>query len=676
MLVTTLVYWPGLHGGWLFDDYPNIVDNRGVQPDHASVSSLISAALSSPSSELKRPIASLSFAANFLLSGLDPFWMKLTNLLIHLINGVLVFTLVRALLQCAGRASRVESPRLKGLSRDPPAERGCAEPSSRSTILALSITAAWLLLPINLTAILYVVQRMESLANLFVLIGLIGYVHGRRRMLRGTDSQRLSRGFLLCLASLTLPTAIGTMAKETAVMLPLYAVLVEWYLFDFRSCASDPASGPSGMRDYRIVTLFLVTLVLPMLIGLGYLFPSLLQPKAWSTRDFTMPTRLLSEARVVIDYIHWTIIPTPRGLSFYHDDFDVSAGLLTPWTTIASMACLIALIVTAIWLRRRHPVPALGISLFFASHLLTGTILPLELIYEHRNYFASLGVLLAVVPILMPRSILPLGPKATVAGGPDATAPGHLVARIRHRFYLIPLLLLMAWWTWLTAMTAYAWADPLRLARELATRAPESPRAQYELGRTYIIYSDYDSKSLFTHLAYAPLERAANLPKSSILPQQALIFMNARMHLPIKDIWWVTMIAKLKSEKPGVQDESSLIALMHCMRDGQCDLPRDRMAAAFEAAMSHDSPSARLMAAYGDYAWNILGNKSLGESLMAAAVAAEPKEPAYRITWIRMLVAMNRKVEAESQLARLRQLNVAGRLQVDVIELQELIDLH
>ncbi len=40
-----------------------------------------------------------------------------------------------------------------------------------------------MLLPINLTGVLYVVQRMESMANLFVLLGLIGYVAGRRRML-------------------------------------------------------------------------------------------------------------------------------------------------------------------------------------------------------------------------------------------------------------------------------------------------------------------------------------------------------------------------------------------------------------------------------------------------------------------------------------------------------------
>jgi len=97
-LVTTAVYWPGLQGTYLFDDYPNIVDNPGVQPHDTRISSLVQAALSSPSSEFKRPLASLSFAANYLATGLDPYWMKLTNLVIHLLNGWLVFLLTRALI--------------------------------------------------------------------------------------------------------------------------------------------------------------------------------------------------------------------------------------------------------------------------------------------------------------------------------------------------------------------------------------------------------------------------------------------------------------------------------------------------------------------------------------------------------------------------------------------------
>lgn len=108
LVLTAGVYASGLSGGFLFDDYPNIVENPGVHPQDASIASLTRAALSSPSSEFKRPLASLTFAANYLMSGLDPFWMKLTNVVIHLLNGLLVFLLARLLLRCAWPGDFVE----------------------------------------------------------------------------------------------------------------------------------------------------------------------------------------------------------------------------------------------------------------------------------------------------------------------------------------------------------------------------------------------------------------------------------------------------------------------------------------------------------------------------------------------------------------------------------------
>ncbi|MBA2077896.1 hypothetical protein [Rhodanobacter sp. PCA2] len=664
LFVTIAAYWPGLSGSWLFDDYPNIVDNPGVQPREASVPALVRAALSSPASEFKRPLASLSFAANYLTGGLDPFGWKLANLIIHLLNGLLVFALARGIL-------RSLSPQ----PSSPGDTRGTR--NNREDRLAMLIAAGWMLLPINLTAVLYVVQREESLANLFVLLGLIGYVAGRRRMLCppstsprdpegevGTttspapvDGTRLGLnpgrrsgwgGLSLCTASLTVPTAIGLLAKETAVMLPLYAFLVEWVVFRFRT--------PTGAGDRRLHVLYSVVLVLPGVLGLAWQLPIALNPSNWATRDFTLGQRLLSEARIVCDYIAWALLPTPHALSFYHDQFHVSTGVLKPWTTLASLLVLTGLVTCVVRLRKQYPLTSLGIALFLGCQLLTGTILPLELIYEHRNYFASFGLLLAVIPWLA--SSLPRG------ASPAASPTGWLFLR---RTLLACLLL---WWIGLTATTAYAWGDPLRLAQELATRAPDSPRAQYELGRTYIVYSHYDPTSPYTRLAYAPLERAAGFPESSILPQQALIFMNARMGLPLKNEWWISLIAKLEARKPGVQDESSLAALAQCARDGACPLPTDRMVQAFEAALEHPAPSARLQASYGDYAWNVLNNHALGLRMIEGAVQAAPSEPAYRITLVRMQLAEKNPAAAQSQIQALQRLNIGGRLDAPLQSLQ------
>jgi hypothetical protein len=647
LLLTMVIYWPGLSGAWLFDDYPNIVDNRGVQPPDASISSLARAALSSPSSEFKRPLASLSFAANYLMAGLDPYWMKVTNLFIHLLNGLLVFLFSRGLFDAltateCGYAEAYEVVRA----------------SPRNGWIGAIVAAAWMILPVNLTGVLYVVQRMESMANVFVLLGLVGYVTGRRRMLAGR------RGLVLCALSVTIPTGLGLLAKETAVMLPLYAATVEWLVFGFRRATRAPA------RDQRLLALFAVTLVLPMLAGLAWIVPHVLRPSAFATRDFTLGQRLLSEARIVVDYIGWILLPTPDALSFYHDDFHPSTGLLGPWTTLSSMVVIATLIAIVFKARHRYPLVSLGLGLYFGCHLLTGTILPLELIYEHRNYFASIGLLLVVVPLLAaPRQ----------AKAPSAAAVGRLsihrplaMSLPRH----VALGVLFVFWTAATALTAYAWGNPLRLAQDLAGRAPQSPRAQYELGRTYIIYSRYDPASPFTELAYAPLERAMRLPDSSILPEQALIFMNARMGLPIKAAWWDSMVAKLKSRRPGVQDESSLGALTQCQREHACNLPKDRMVQAFLAALSHPPPNARLLATYADYAWNVLDDHPLGLRMAQEATKAKPDEPAYLITLVRMLAASGRGKEAGHALAQLEKLNIGNRLAPSLAELRSLPGVH
>lgn len=654
LLITTAVYWPGLSGSWLFDDYPNIVDNAGVQPHEVSVSSLVRAAMSSPASEFKRPLASLSFAANFLASGLNPWSWKLFNLVVHLMNGALVFLLARLLLLAASPESS-DTATVDGRDR-------------RADVVAAFIAAGWMLLPINLTAVLFVVQREESMANLFVLLGLAGYVAGRMRMLL-VDAGRAWRSLWFCAASLALCTATGVLVKETAAMLPLYAFLVEWILFRFARrpmaglATPTPGAGApatSHQLDMRIAGLFALVLALPLLVGLTWLLPNVLAPSSWATRDFTLGTRLLSEARIVCDYITWTLAPTPDALSFYHDQFQISSGLLSPWTTLASLLGIAALLGMVFRLRRRQPLVALGIALYLGCHVLTGTIIPLELVYEHRNYFASFGVLLAVVPwlaALMPRGV-----------HPSAVYPRRYLLR---RTLLGGLLL---WWAGLTLATAYAWGDPLRLAQDLAARAPDSPRAQYELGRTYIIYSRYNPASPYTHAAYAPLERAAGLPESSILPQQALIFMNSRMGLPIRTAWWDSMVAKLKAKKPGVQDESSLAALVQCTQDGACRLPRDRMVQAFEAALDHPHPSARLQATYGDYAWHTLGDHALGIRMVDGAVKDAPDEPAYRITLVRMLAASGSIDKAREELRPLYRLNVGNRLGPNLSELNSLLN--
>jgi len=136
------------------------------------------------------------------------------------------------------------------------------------------------------------------------------------------------------------------------------------------------------------------------------------------------------------------------------------------------------------------------------------------------------------------------------------------------------------------------------------------------------------------------------------------------------------MIFKLRSRKPTVQDESSLAALAQSSREKHCELPQDQMTAAYLAALSHHEPSARLLAQYSDYCWNILSDRALAIKMIDEAVQTAPKEAAYLIKKIRMLAVESKRKEAHDDLDKLQTLNYGGRLDTDLSNLRALPGLR
>ena len=158
LLAVALLYWPGMGGGFAFDDISNLVNNPALHVKSLHPDDWMAAIFSSPASSLQRPLAMATFAINHFFTGMDPSAMKLTNLAIHLLNTLLVFQLVRTLFPFLG----VRDGR---------------------TWTALFVAFAWAVHPINLMAVLYVVQRMESLSHSFVLLGLCLYATLRIRQI-------------------------------------------------------------------------------------------------------------------------------------------------------------------------------------------------------------------------------------------------------------------------------------------------------------------------------------------------------------------------------------------------------------------------------------------------------------------------------------------------------------
>ncbi|TAK40072.1 MAG: hypothetical protein EPO30_00395 [Lysobacteraceae bacterium] len=610
--VVVLAYFPGLHGGFVFDDYPNIVDNLALHVRFDSGwHAWLAAIFSSPSSELLRPLAMLSFAVNHALTGLDPYWMKLTNLGIHLLNTVLVFVVVRRLLHAGGR-------------RD----------TSSATGVALWISAAWALNPINLMAVLLVVQRMESLCHAFVFAGLWLYLAGRERL------HNEGRGWPMLIAGIVGATFLGALVKESALLLPVYALAIEWILLQFATKGHE--------TDRRLLVLFGV-LALPAIIWLAWLLPGLLSGAAYAGRDFSLSERLLTEGRVLIDYLHWTLLPDLSQLSLYHDDYVISDGLLSPPSTLFAWVGLALLGAAAVLFRSKRPLLALGIAWFLAAQALTATVIPLELMYEHRNYFASLGVCMVLGDVLL-------------------LAPRTMTLR---RAGLVTAGLLLVLHAGLTGLRAREWSDPLRFASTEAAKHPQSPRATYDLARDLIIITGYRRDSNGIDQAFSALERAMAVPGATPMPEAAAIVLASRTARPVEPRWWYRLQDKLKSGAVGPQQINAIASLVNCQLEGACQLPPQAMLDTFDAAL-RAGRHPEVLSIYGNYALNAVDDPTLAFALWREAAERAPSVAQYQISMAKLLIASGQPALAEPYIEALRKSGSFGQNEIYARELEQL----
>jgi hypothetical protein len=595
LVVTALVYLPGIRGGYVFDDYPNIVDNLALHVTSLSWNDWIAAMLSSPASNLHRPLAMLTFAVNLYFTGLDPVPMKLTNIAIHLLNVLLVFGLIRSLLS--------------------PVFTGNDGMRRRIDWAALFASACWALHPINLMAVLFIVQRMESLCHVFVFAGLWAYVAGRVRQQRGAS------GWSLVLTGLVGGTAVGLLAKESAVLLPVYALCLETCIFGFR--------GATERRDPRMLWLYGGVLILPAIIGVAWLLPPLIHPGALSYRNFTIGQRLLTEPRVVLDYLRWILLPDLRQFGLDHDDYVVSYGLWNPPSTLLAILGIVALSAAAWFLHRRRPLVSLGILWFLSAQLLTATFIPLELVFEHRNYFASLGICVALADLLL------LAPPARSAA-PRAAATAFV--------------LLCATTTY---MRASEWSNPVLFASTEAAKHPLSPRSTYSLARALVVATRYNPNSPLVAPSLAALDHARHIQDSGILPDQAALLFDAHIGRPIDPDLWTDMQAKLSHDPIGAQEISALRSLTDCAVARKCMFDPNAMLATFWAAMGRgDNPY--ILHVYGNYVLNVLGDDALAMRVWKQASMLAPNESQYRISVIKLLIAQGKYDEARADIAALR----------------------
>jgi hypothetical protein len=623
LAITAFVYQRGLFGTFALDDYHNITNNPPLAIGNLNFDTLKQAALSSASGPLGRPITMLSFAANHYVSGFDPFPFKVTNLVIHMINGVGIFLLTSLLL----RVYR---------------ERFQPELSLTYTHwVSVAVAGAWLLHPFNLTSVLYVVQRMTSLSAFFSIWGLFLFLWGRARVYHGK-----SFGFAAILASLFVFTSLAALSKENGALLPLLMFLIEITLFNFQT----------NIRSVRgfLAGLYVLSLALPAVAGFVY---TLVHPEwlmqGYQARDFTLSERLMTEGRVMWFYMKQIILPSVGEMSLYHDDIAISHTLLKPVSTVFSLAALLGLTFAALFVRKRAPLIAFGLLFFLSGHVVESTIVPLEIAYEHRNYFPMYGILL----ILFFYILYPLNYANTL--------------RLRH----VVAILLISLFSFNTYIRADKWSNPFDLALSEVVNHPDSLRANAEMANVYSGLTSKDPKNMEAYYLSARhyYETMSRIDTDDIHGLIGLIILNGTRGKAIEPSWTSALKNRLGYAPIPVNIGHKLEGLISCRIKNLCKLTNIELEEFLQAALHNPNLTAlkraAILSALSYYLVNVAQDYPLALNVMRQTVDAAPWVIEYRLTLISFLSTFERFSEAKKELAIARQLD---RLQVHTanIELQ------
>lgn len=626
--LTFIIYLPGLYGDYVFDDAANILENSKLAITSLDINSLRAALFSGDAGPLGRPVSMLTFALNHYFTGFDPFYFKLTNLAIHLICGVLIYFLSLIIIKRVNLESYYIS-------------------QEKLPYLALLVGFIWLIHPLNLTSVLYVVQRMTSLSTLFGFSMLLVYCIWRLGEKRYSNTI-ISLFIVIVLFSLSL------LSKESGI---LFALLLIWLELIIFQCKNNKLE---VIYVLKVKLIYLVSfLFLGGLISIFYVLSPYLDPVNFIRRDFNLVERLLTETRVIFYYLKLFFYPLLSDLSLYHDDFIISKSLINPVTTLYSAISMLLISILSFLLLRQHSLVLFAWGWFLISQLLESTFINLELVYEHRNYFGIVGFIIIIVFYL-------------------ARIKSDKIKTLIYFFGVIYISNLV-FTTW---QRANIWSNLVDHATFEATSHPKSDRANYQLARIYMKLmlnsNTPKEKEYYSTLAHNTLLQA----KKSYNPANGAWF--ADLHLrsylnqeqDIKNI--NELIFNLKNHPYYFSNISFLAAFTNCQISRNCKVEHTQavsiIAAGLENNTADDRVKSELYKLLAQYYVAIISDFIKGEEFIIDSIMLNDDVNG-RLIFAQIYRLQGKIKEAEFQLSKAEKMDIKNLWQSEIITERNQINL-
>ena len=310
-----------------------------------------------------RPFAYATFYANWLMEGFQPRGYRLVNIFIHLVGSIALWALLRRLL------------------------RGAGEVTSRW--VSLLTTSAFLLHPLGVESVTYIVQRFTSMACTLGLISLCLHF-------KALESSR--RPMWQALSVLALLFAMLT--KECSIVFPLLALGLDVLVI---------GTAPRAALRRSLPLLLLLPLIPAQVIlasstlndGLAAVGPLHIV----NSRDAPIPHAhyLFTQFIVIADYLRMVIWPSGLNID---PEWQLRERFADPGV-LAALALHVLILAAAVWGYRRWRsdvrarLALVGLLWFYGAVFISSGLVPLpDLAADHRAYFPAIGVLITLACII------------------------------------------------------------------------------------------------------------------------------------------------------------------------------------------------------------------------------------------------------------------------------------
>lgn len=422
------VYANTLKNGFVFDDVFTIVDNPLIK-DINNLPKLFNKDYFTLSAEITyRPVVTLTYFMDYAIYGLKPWGYHLTNILLHTINGVLLYMFLKILI----RPPTVSDQQYSILMDAP-----------------LFASLFFVVHPILTEAVNGISFREDLLATLFYVMTLNLYLIIKLNISRPQPARILL--YLLSCMSFSL----ALFAKEMAVTLPLIIFCYEWlYANDKRGRLGLIPLNPY-LVGYAIIAFVYIYLCL-------YYFQN---PTATGTLHLaqqeyfyggSIRVTALTMAKVIAYYIKLLVLPINLCGDYYQYEpsYSFDSGVMVGILLIAG------LLAAALTIRKIYPTASLGVLFFFLTLLPVSNVIPIKnLMAERYLYLPSIGFFLLL-----------------------SAAPGLANNKSRHKSENILLLTaLVVCFYALTIGRNLVWRDHYSFWSDTVKKMPGNSRAYYNL---------------------------------------------------------------------------------------------------------------------------------------------------------------------------------------------------